>query len=172
MNVWVKEISANNLDEYYKLFSRLLSTQFPDIPKKNVEHFLKNDWSKDRYLKSIKENRRVLFGAWLDKKLIGVLDADTPFGGVSLITWIIVDSDYQKKGVGKEMLSKFEKEMINKGAHSIFLHADKRNIGYYEQLGYGKLGLWENSWFGGDIYVYTKTIQKPKSQNYFKGSRY
>lgn len=168
MTITVKRVTKRTLDSYFEVFSNTLITQFPEYSKKKIEFFISMPWSKRRYKKLLRNKNRLLLGAWVNNKLASVLDAEMPFGGVSLCIWVMVDSKFQRKGVGIKLLTTWENIVKKKGSHSLYLYADKRNISYYKKLGFELLGLWSRSWFGGDVYIFTKLIQEPREENYLK----
>jgi GNAT superfamily N-acetyltransferase len=166
MNIRVAQIKPNELNAFYNLFSSLLFDQFPEFSKKRINFFLKKHWNKMYYKKSLNKKNRLLIGAWSDAKLVGLMDSEKPSLGVSMCTWLMVEPEYQKKGVGKRLIETWIKESKELDAHSVYLYANKRNINYYKKLEFNHLGLWENSWFGDDLHIFTKTIQKPNKMKF------
>ncbi len=51
-----------------------------------------------------------------------------------------VDTPFQRKGLGKKLIDDVENTMLCLGFDSIFMHARKTAIGFYEKLGYTKIG--------------------------------
>ncbi len=166
----IKKITLSTLEEYYHFFEKSLALLFPEYNKKEREFIFSHPkaWSKEKYKRLLKENSRILLGVWENDKVVGILDAELPFMGVSLADWLMVDKKSQKTGIGTKLLNEWERIVKRMGAHSIFLYADKRNNMYYKNRGFELSGVHKKAWFGQDHYLFTKTIQIPKEENYLK----
>lgn len=165
--IQVKKVSEKSLDEFYNLFSSGISTQFPEYSSSQKKFFLKKH-SKKKYTQLASDKNRLLLGAWIGKQLVGLMDIVMPVGGISFGIWLLVDPQFQKKGIGMKLLQTWEEKVKRKGAHGLYLYSPQRNVLYYKKMGFTLLGHWENSWFNFDNYVFTKLIQEPKEENYLK----
>lgn len=164
----IRRIREKDIDPFFSVFKRCLRTQFPEYSNELINAFLRKYWSKRKYRNQVKNKNKLLLGAWVGKKLVGVLDANMPFGGVSFCAWIMVESEFQRRGVGRKLIAEWTRVVKKAGAHSIYLDADRRNRAYYKKLGFEEIGLWRGSWFGLDSLIYTKLIQKPRAKNYLR----
>lgn len=170
LKVEIKRLKENNLDEFFDLFSRLVKTQFKEYSEKSREYMVTSNraYSKEKYLDLIKDPFTLLLGAYANNKLVGLLHANIMDGGVSLCIWIMVDPDFQKKGIGQKLLKHWENISLTYGAHSLFLYASKHNISFYEKMRFELSGLHKKAWYGTDDYIFTKLIQEPKEENYLR----
>ena len=100
----------------------------------------------------------MILGAWQGDKIVGVLDAGLPMGGVCFCNWLMVDRLMQRKGIGTKLLLKLEEMMKEKGAHMIYLYSSEKNNPYYEKIDYELIGNMKKSWFGQDHHLFTKQI--------------
>jgi len=99
---------------------------------------------------------------------VGIFIADKLYGGISYGVWLIVDSNFQGRGIGESLLKHWEDEVKKQGGHGLKLEADKRNVEYYKKMGFRLVGLEKKSYYGLDEYVFQKTIAQPKEENFFK----
>jgi GNAT superfamily N-acetyltransferase len=88
--------------------------------------------------------------------------------GVGNCSWLMVDRTHQKKGIGKKLVTAMEEEMKKIGDHSVNIYASEWNIPFYKKLGYELVGLYKKAWFGADYYLFVKTIQEPKEENFLR----
>ncbi len=51
-----------------------------------------------------------------------------------------VDTLFQRKGLGRKLIDDVENTMLYMGYNSIFMHARNTAVGFYEKLGYTKIG--------------------------------
>ncbi len=169
-DVKIRKIKLEDLDDFYTLFSNWVRTQFPEYDEKMVNYLLanKNAYTKENYREKIKKQTRFLIGAFVNNKITGMLDAAPPNTGLSFCSWLIVDPDMQKRGIGKKLLKEWEEEMKKQGVHALYLVSDDRNITYYEKLGFTHIGKFKKAWFGVDTNYLSKQIQEPRGENYLK----
>ncbi len=166
----LRELTVKDLDDFFTLFSTHLQSEFPEYSI-NTIHAMVSDprmWSKENFRKILHNKTRLIIGAFIEEKIVGFIEAEYPFGGVSLGIWLIVHSDYQRRGVGKALLQKWEEIIKSLGGHNLYLYADKRNKQYYEKMGFKLIGLHAKGWFGQDEYIFSKIIAEPKEENYLK----
>lgn len=166
----IRKITIKDLDIFFALFSRILKTEFPEYSIRTKEFMIrnKNGWNKKKYRKWILDSSKFILGAWKKGKLVGVFEGETMVGGVSLCTWIMVDPDFQKQGIGKKILQAWESVSLKKGIHSLFLYSTKKNIPFYTKAGFELSGVHKKGWFGSDDYMLTKLIQEPKEENFLR----
>ena len=110
----------------------------------------------------------MILGAYSRGLIVGFAHGTLPWGGISIVYWLAVDPKFQHKGIGTAILKEWEKIAEEKGAHSIHLDSNKKNLKFYEKLGYKVIGFDEKSWFGASGYILTKLIQEPKEENFLK----
>lgn len=124
--------------------------------------------NKDNFSYILKNNTRFIFGAFVNNELVGILEAEYPFGGVSLGVWLMIKKSLQKQGIGAALVRMWENKTKEVGGHNLYVYTDKRNKGFYEKVGFKLVGLHEKSWFGNDEYIFSKVIQNPVEENFLK----
>lgn len=171
MKIIIRKVKNNEVDKFYDFFKKSLSPLFPEYNKKEVNFMLTKGWTKERLINSLKNKKKILFSAFDGNKIIGTLEAETPFMGVAFGVWLMVDKKYQRKGIGSQLIEKFEKTVKKMGAHSTYLYTSDKNLDYYKNRGYEFVGVHKKAWLGQDHYYFAKQIGKPKEENYLKSSK-
>jgi len=80
------------------------------------------------------ENSSVLISAWDGNRLVGICRTLTDFTYVAYIADLAVDVEYQKSGIGKQLIKETEKK-LGKECLIVLLAAPKANE-YYAKLGF------------------------------------
>jgi len=79
-------------------------------------------------------NSDLLLTAWDDEKLVGLARSMTDFHYACYLSDLAVDSEYQKQGIGKELIKQTQKH-LNSTCKLILIAAPDANA-YYEPLGF------------------------------------
>jgi len=87
------------------------------------------------------EHANLVVGAWDGERLIGVARALTDFGWVCYLADLAVDPDYQRRGVGRELIRRV-REYVGPEI-SIVLRAAPLAADYYHRIGFTHL---DNAW--------------------------
>lgn len=162
MDCDMRIINPEDTELLKRLFTLTVSAEFPEYSEKKKEFYTSGNYLDDII------NLPIRIGAYVNDLLVGYLLSNNPLGGVCFIQWIAVLPDYQHQGIGKSLLKKVEEIAKDKGAHAVHLEADKRNISYYESLGYKTFGHTQHGYFNADEYFMEKLIQEPKEENYLR----
>lgn len=166
----IRRLIQSDLDPMFELFTRVLGESFPEYSPsiKSAITTGKKYWNKENYAKRLVNPDRFIIGAFQNNKLVGLLDVEMPFAGVSFASWILVDQDYRGQNVGKKMVEHWENDMKENGTHFLYLYSDDRNIDFYKKMGFKVSGRFEKGWFGEVDNIMTKLIQEPKEENFLK----
>jgi len=169
MDIIVRQTTKEEIDEYFDFFSKSVQALFPEYTENTRKFFYTNSraLNKEEILKKIEEGHVVL-EALVDDKIAGLLIAGKPFGGVSFCHWLMVDPNFQRKGIGTKLLTYWEEIVKEMGAHNLKLEAIDKNLKFYGDFGFETLGLEKKGSFGTDNYILRKIIQEPKEENYLK----
>jgi predicted N-acetyltransferase YhbS len=87
------------------------------------------------------ENANLIICAWDEERLIGVARALTDFSYCCYLSDLAVDPDYQRNGIGKELVRRV-REAIGEESMLLLLAAPSAD-GYYPHLGFEKVA---NGW--------------------------
>lgn len=79
-------------------------------------------------------NANLIISAWDDEKLVGISRSLTDFAYVAYLADLAVDEQYQKQGIGKQLIEE-TKERLGPNCMIVLLAAPKANA-YYEHLGF------------------------------------
>ena len=80
------------------------------------------------------KHANLIITAWDDEKLIGISRTLTDFSYVAYLADLAVDLDYQRQGIGKELIAKTQAS-LGSGCMIVLLAAPKANE-YYEHIGF------------------------------------
>jgi GNAT superfamily N-acetyltransferase len=89
--------------------------------------------NKDTFEAMLK-NANLTITAWDQDKLIGIARSLTDFAYVNYLADLAVDQEYQRRGVGKELIAQTQK-YLGPNCMIVLLAAPKANE-YYEQIGF------------------------------------
>ena len=113
----------------------------PEITVEDFIELLKNSTLGQRRpiddietIKGMIENANLIVSASYDNKLIGIARAVTDFHYCCYLSDLAVDTKYQKKGIGKQLISKIQ-EQLNDKCKIILLSAPDAKE-YYPKIGF------------------------------------
>lgn len=105
----------------------------------------------------LNNNRIILTGSNRGGDVVGVLLGAVGLDGVGVVNWLYVLPEYRKEGLARKMLSKVEKEFLQRGCHKLVVTSEIAS-GFYRKIGYKKEGLLKNHWWGKDFYIFSKVL--------------
>jgi GNAT superfamily N-acetyltransferase len=165
-DVLIRKLTREDKNAYMHIFSDVLNHDFPEYSQRTRD-FVISKQTKD-FLEEVKLPYKIVLGAFIDSKLVALANGMHLDQGVGNCSWLMVDRTHQKKGIGKKLVTAMEEEMKKIGDHSVNIYASEWNIPFYKKLGYELVGLYKKAWFGADYYLFVKTIQEPKEENFLR----
>jgi predicted N-acetyltransferase YhbS len=118
----------------YKVETELDPAEFIDVLKRSTLSERRPVDDFDR-IKNMCENANLIITARIDGKLIGIARSVTDFAYCTYLSDLAVDSDYQKKGIGKKLIEETKKKTPQ--ATLILLSAPAA-VDYYPKIGMTK----------------------------------
>lgn len=119
-NLEIRQIKTKEFNDAIKILDN-------ELGKKRVR-------SKNYLSKKFKESPEFFIGAFLDKKIIGVVGG-FPREDYLLISELAIDSRFQKRGFGKKLVEKFE-QIAKRKYNKINVGAEDKAINFYSTLSY------------------------------------
>lgn len=102
--------------------------------------FLSVEWESGKFpekLKKALDNCSAVFTAWDGDKLIGLANALDDGELTAYVHYLLVDPEYQGRGIGTNLLEMMKKKYIN--YFNFFLLAEHESlVSYYERTGFEK----------------------------------
>jgi predicted GNAT family N-acyltransferase len=95
------------------------------------------EWTPDE-LEADKNDRH--FALWVESKVVACAINHRLDAGRVKLRQMAVDPAYQGKGVGRKFLTQLEETLWREGVKRIELHAREHAMGFYQSLGYHKIG--------------------------------
>lgn len=109
-----------------------------------------------------------LFLAFDHDRIIGYFLTHKTHAGVAMAIWIAVHSEFQKKGIATKLVQIWEETAVYEGAHALQLWTRDHNVPFYKNRGFTLVGKFPNAWYGVDINMLYKLIQKPEEKHFLK----
>lgn len=110
-----------------------------DYTKEQLEKlFLSVNWESGKHperLYMAVQNCETVFTAWDEEKLVGLASAIDDGEIAAYVHFLLVDPEYQGRGIGKALLELMEKKYKNY-LHYFLVAEHKDLVGYYERLGF------------------------------------
>jgi ribosomal protein S18 acetylase RimI-like enzyme len=89
-------------------------------------------------VKKMIDNSNLVVTAWDGEKLVGVARALSDFSYCCYLSDLAVDKDYQKQGIGHELVDEVQK-LIGEESNLVLLSASEA-MEYYPKIGFEKCG--------------------------------
>jgi ribosomal protein S18 acetylase RimI-like enzyme len=156
----ISSLNPENLKDFFPFFEKLMRKNFPFYHPKVIDYFLTKIYSQQNLYYQLQNNYRTILVAYEVSQPLGFAMIDEPYGGVSFLRWLAVDKNHQGKGVGKALVSEWEKITKSQGCHKMELAAYPLISSFYEKCGFEKEGLQKMSYFGVNQVVMGKVIGK------------
>lgn len=83
------------------------------------------------------DNSNFIYTAWFNNQLIGIARCLTDFEYCCYVSDLAIKKEFQKQGIGKELLEKIKKDLGDKV--TILLLAAKEAEDYYPKIGFDKI---------------------------------
>lgn len=87
-------------------------------------------------IQSMIDNANLIISAWHDDKLVGIARAITDYAYCCYLSDLAVDGNYQKHGIGKELVSRVQNKIGDQC--SLVLLSAPGAMEYYPKLGFDK----------------------------------
>jgi predicted N-acetyltransferase YhbS len=88
-------------------------------------------------MKSMLDNANLTITAWDGDKLVGIARALTDFSYCCFLSDLAVEKDYQKQGIGQELVTEIEKQIGEESA--LILISASEAMDYYPKIGFSKI---------------------------------
>ncbi len=89
-------------------------------------------------IKQMIDHANLTITAWDGEKLVGVARAFTDFSYCCYLSDLAVDKEYQKLGIGHELVSEIQKQIGEES--NLLLLAAPETMDYYPKIGFDRVG--------------------------------
>lgn len=140
--VQISEFIASTLHSSFPMFSPLAKQSYAD------------QWSAPR-MRSLTERRdAVVFGAWKQGTLAGLVVGAPPEGGVGTVIWLLVGAQWQSMGLGQVLFTEACIRYTKLGCHKLKLTAPStRAKKFYQRLSMSVEGFHPEHWWKADFWA-------------------
>lgn len=170
-----RRAKISDLDNFFDFFAKSLKKYFlrqerntDDYTSLALDYMCDEGFNKGYFRKGITNRNKIIYLALDDSNIFGYLIVEKLDGGVSFGEWLAVDNNYQKRGIAISLLKMWENEVLKWGGHMVYIYTEKRNLEFYKNRGFNYVGLMPKSWYGADHYLFYKTLQEQKEENYLR----
>ena len=167
-DIKITKAKISDFEKFYQLLTKTLMGNYFLYSKNSSAFTLDEDLPKKDLKKYIGEGKRILYLAYSKNKVVAYLLTFKAHAGVAFAQWLAVDKDYQKHSIASKLLSLWEKESLSNGAHILQLWTTKNDIPFYLNRKFKKGGIFPQSWFGVDHYLFYKILRKPDEKVFLK----
>lgn len=157
----IQILDKNGVEQFYSLFTQILQSEFPGYTEKVTHYLLTEIYTPQNFAYWIEKELKTVCVAEENGQYLGFMIVDSPYGGVSLLRWLGVQPEHQRKGIGKQFISLWEKIAQKQGGHKMEVAAQPEAKEFYAKAGLTLEGKREKSYFGIDQYLYGKVIGTP-----------
>jgi ribosomal protein S18 acetylase RimI-like enzyme len=158
----LEKITSSEVREFWPVFKEVLENDFPDYTPEVIRNFLEKHYTIANYEYYLDNNLKTIFvvrdSETHSSPIIAFAVIDEIYGGVSLLRWLGVRKEHQRKGIGKILIQKWEEEAISKKAHKMEVAAQAPAKDFYAKAGLTLEGHRRKSYFGIDQYIYGKVL--------------
>ena len=160
MDYQITLLTLSDLHPFWLLFKEVLETEFPGYSKDTVSNFLNKLYTEASYRYYLENDLKSILVARDNGEMIGFAVIDEPYGGVSLLRWLGVKKQYQKKGIGKQLIRVWLETAVKQGCHKAEVAAQPEAKEFYAKSGLELEGYRKQSYFGIDQYLFGKALIK------------
>lgn len=167
MNTTISLLSQQEIDQFLPIFAHILENEFPGYSKNVVRYFLEKIYTKINFEWWLSQKQKIIIAATKNvdlKEIVGFAVIDAPYGGVSFCRWLGIKKQYQKKGIGRQIINKWKELAIQSGSHKIEVASQPTAKEFYSKMGLELEGMRKLSYFGIDQYIFGKVIGVPTDE--------
>ncbi|PIY94013.1 MAG: hypothetical protein COY68_04250 [Candidatus Levybacteria bacterium CG_4_10_14_0_8_um_filter_35_23] len=159
-------LREDQIKEFYSHFLGWIDL-FSEYSKSTI-NFFKKEWTEDIFKERITDQIHLVLAVKVSDKPAGILIAKRLEGGVFHCDYLIVDSKFQRKGIGRALLSEWEQIAKKEGFHNIRMEAEYLDLEFYKKCGFEVIGEDKKGFYGTDNFILKKLIQEPREENFLK----
>lgn len=138
MNYPIKRLEMNEIDEalslVWEVFSEYEAPEYPDEGIKTFEDTIINSAA---FKNRIRTGDQIMFGAFHEKRLIGVLSASIR----NHISLLFVHKDYHRKSIATSLFENLLEEFKKKNVKRITVNSSPYGIPFYHKMGFQNLDV-------------------------------
>lgn len=158
MQITISKLTTTQNSTFYPLFVSILRSEFPGYTTITLDYLLEKVYTEQNFYYWLQEDLKTILVASIDDTFVGFAVIDSLYGGVSLLRWLGVSKEHQRKGIGKRIIIEWEKIALTQGAHKMEVASQPEAREFYAKAGLNLEGKRIKSYFGIDQYIFGKVI--------------
>lgn len=164
MEYIISQLTISQVSTFYPLFYEILNSEFPGYTPTVLNYLLNKIYTQTNFYYWVEQNQKTILVASCNNEFVGFAVIDNPYGGVSLLRWLGVAKEHQRKGIGKKFITTWQEIATKQGAHKIEVAAQPEAKEFYAKVGLTLEGKRARSYFGINQYIYGKVIGDPNDR--------
>jgi ribosomal protein S18 acetylase RimI-like enzyme len=154
-------LKRSDWKNFSKLFKNQLLNDFPAFPSVGKKFFLEEKYKSLKLPEAFLKTKQVIL-AKKERNLVGFLISHQVPGGVEICDWLWIDKNYRQQGIARRLLRFWETNILRKKKiHKLNISTfNKRNLPFYQKIGFKLEGLRKKDQWGADRYLLGKLIFK------------
>lgn len=159
-DIVIKQLVPNQVDSFIELFKSIADSNFKRWTDESKKYWFEVDYTPEYLRDNIEKKHFPIFIAWKENTMIGFAMIEAIDFGVAYLGWIGVLDQYQKQGIGGDLIKSAEDWSKKNGIHKIELDIQEPELKYfYEKNGFVFEGVKKNSWQHLDNHMFGKEIK-------------
>lgn len=157
-DIAVEKLLLSEVKAFWVVFRQILESDFPGYSKETTQLFLEKYYSEANYRYFLEHSLKTILVAKFESQIIGFAVVDEPYGGVSLLRWLGIKKEFQKKGIGKRVIQSWLKLAVSQHCHKAEVASQPEARDFYRKTGLILEGHRVKSYFGIDQYIFGKVL--------------
>lgn len=138
MNYLIRRLEISEIEDALSLvWEVFLEYEAPEYSEEGIRTFENTIIKSVEFKNRIFSGDQIMFGAFHDKKLIGVLSMSIR----NHISLLFIHKDYHRKGVATLLFKKLVNELKNRDVKKITLNSSRYGVPFYHKVGFKDLDV-------------------------------
>lgn len=167
-NLIFRQGTEADIPAFLAFFRTSIPHLFPQYSPNSVAYEVDVDYGPEFLTRKLKSGDKKVYLALDGDKVVGYIMVMESIAGVAFADWLAVDKKYQKRGVASALLTMWEKDALDEGAHALQLWTTENNLTFYKNRGFVNGGLFPKAWHGEDCYLIYRALREPEEKNFLK----
>lgn len=132
-NLKIKVVTSEKIDEGFQVIWEVFREFVaPDYTQEGIDCFYSEFIKSEQFRKKFLEGREVMYGAYIDDELTGVLCISV----MNTVSCVFVKGKYHRMGIGKKLFEAVIEKLKYQGVTEITLNASPYALPFYHAIGF------------------------------------
>lgn len=151
----IEELTVGEWNDFFKLFSRILQSDFGYYPLAARQNFGREElWQK-----IFDKGKTVFLVARVEGKIAGFILVGTEGGGVSFANWLGVHKDFRGKRIAKALVDYWQDWARSKNLHKLrATTSSEKKVPFWKKMGFNLEGIKINDRYHLNYWILGKQL--------------